>query len=141
MKKIAIILSIAGLLLTLTGCNSKPYTTKTQIPVNNLYTSTMTETEINVGFKTDIKGKYKYYSLSTNDFFENADEIEVTDAEFILTKSGVVKTQERYKFIRISENKGFVYMYSVYDLVIFDEDYMIILKHNSGYELYKKVNE
>jgi hypothetical protein len=133
MKNIAKIIGIAGLLLTLVSCNSKPYTTKTEIPVNNPFTSTVTETEIKVGFKKDIKGKY--YSYHSNKAQTEINETgylsyyEITDTEIIkqeiyegretTTKGTINRITDMIAYIRV----GFA---STDSLAIFDGEYMFV---------------
>ena len=138
MKNIAKIIGIAGLLLTLVSCNSKPYTTKTEIPVNNPYnpyTSQVTETEIKVGFKKDIRGKYYYYSTYSNQVQTEISEAgylsyyEITDAEIIkheiyegretTTKGSINRITDMIAYIRV----GFA---STDSLAIFDGEYMFV---------------
>lgn len=133
MKNIAKIIGITGLLLTLVSCNSKPYTTKTEIPVNNPFTSQVTETEIKVGFKKDIKGKY--YSYHSNKAQTEISETgylsyyEITDAEIIkheiyegretTTKGTINRITDMMAYIRV----GYA---STDSLAIFDEEYMFV---------------
>ena len=135
MKNIAKIIGIAGLLLTLVSCSSKPYTTKTEIPVNNPYTSTVTKTEIKVGFKKDIKGKYYYYNKNSNKAETEVNEAgnltyyEITDAEIIehniynnretTTKGTINRITDMVAYIRV----GFA---STDSLAIFDDGYMFV---------------
>ena len=133
MKNIAKIIGIAGLLLTLVSCNSKPYTTKTEIPVNNPFTSTVTETEIKVGFKKDIKGKYySYHSNKAQTEINEAGNLtyyEITDAEIIehniyegretTTKGTINRITDMVAYIRV----GFA---STDSLAIFDGEYMFV---------------
>jgi len=135
MKNIAKIIGIAGLLLTLVSCNSKPYTTKTEIPVNNPFTSTVTETEIKAGFKKDIKGKYYHYSINSNKAQTEVTETgyltyyEITDTEIIehnfynnmetTTKGSINRITDMVAYIRV----GFA---STDSLAIFDEEYMFV---------------
>ena len=133
MKNIAKIIGIAGLLLTLVSCNSKPYTTKTEIPVNNPFTSTVTETEIKVGFKKDIKGKYYYYHANQAQTEINEagylTYYEITDAEIIehniyegretTTKGTINRITDMVAYIRV----GFA---STDSLAIFDDGYMFV---------------
>ena len=135
MKKTAIIIGIAGLLLTLVSCNSKPYTTKTEIPANNPFTSTVTETEIKVGFKKDIKGKYYNYNTYSNKLETEKDNngnfiyYEITDAEFIkyethdnretTTKGTINRMTDMIAYIKVG-------LSSTDSLAIFDGEYMFI---------------
>ena len=133
MKNIAKIIGIAGLLLTLVSCNSKPYTTKTEIPVNNPFTSTVTETEIKVGFKKDIKGKYySYHSNKAQTEINEAGNLtyyEITDAEIIehniyegretTTKGSINRITDMVAYIKV----GYA---STDSLAIFDGEYMFV---------------
>lgn len=149
MKKTAIIIGIAGLLLTLASCNSKPYTTKTEIPVENLFTSTVTETEIKVGFKKDIRGKYYNYYLNKaqTEINEvgNLTYYEITDAEIIkhniyegretATKGSINRITDMIAYIKVG-------LSSRDNLVIFDGDYMFInwaTETNNSWSCYKRV--
>ncbi len=148
MKNIAKIIGIAGLLLTLVSCNSKPYTTKTEIPVNNPFTSTVTETEIKVGFKKDIKGKYYYYhSNKAQTEINEAGYLtyyEITDAEIIehniyegretTTKGSINRITDMVAYIRV----GYA---STDSLSIFDGEYMFVewYSDRSYWACYKRV--
>lgn len=151
MKKTAIIIGIAGLLLTLVSCNSKPYTTKTEIPANNPFTSTVTETEIKVGFKKDIKGKYYYYSISSNKAQTEVTETgyltyyEITDAEIIehefynnretTTKGTINRITDMIAYIKPR-------LSSTDSLAIFDGEYMFVQwysERSNYWACYKRV--
>ena len=135
MKNIAKIIGITGLLLTLVSCNSKPYTTKTEIPVNNPFTSTVTETEIKVGFKKDIRGKYYYYSTYSNQVQTEVTETgyltyyEITDAEIIehnfynnmetTTKGTINRITDMIAYIKLG-------LSSSNSFAIFDGEYMFV---------------
>lgn len=135
MKNIAKIIGITGLLLTLVSCNSKPYTTKTEIPVNNPFTSTVTETEIKVGFKKDIRGKYYWYSINSNKAQTEVTEAgnltyyEITDAEIIehniynnretTTKGSINRITDMIAYIKPR-------LSSTDSLAIFDGEYMFV---------------
>lgn len=135
MKNIAKIIGIAGLLLTLVSCSSKPYTTKTEIPANDPFTSTVTETEIKVGFKKDIKGKYYGYSINSNKAQTEVTEAgyltyyEITDAEIIkhniyegresTTKGTINRITDMIAYIKVG-------LSSTDSLAIFDEDFMFV---------------
>ncbi len=151
MKNIAKLIGIAGLLLTLVSCNSKPYTTKTEIPANNPFTSTLTETEIKVGFKKDIKGKYYNYNPYSNKVDTEKDNngnfiyYEITDAEFIkyeihdnreyTTKGTINRVTDMIAYIKIGLSGS-------YSLAIFDGEYMFInwaTETNNTWSCYKRV--
>lgn len=138
MKNIAKIIGIAGLLLTLVSCNSKPYTTKTEIPVNNPYnpyTSQVTETEIKVGFKKDIRGKYYNYNTYSNKLETEKDAngnfiyYEITDAEFIKYETHDNReTTTKGSINRITDMIAYIKMglSGTYSLAIFDGEYMFV---------------
>ena len=119
MKKTAFIISVVGCLLALTSCNFKPTDKTTEITRGN----TVITTEVKVGFKYDVKGKYKQKGSNSDDYWM------VTDTEFSYTKVNKqypdLTQTTTYVFERLTEHYAKVKGGPYYD-AFFEDNYLIL---------------